>query len=271
MASIGNRKIEAMTDRVILLEGIHNFRDSGGYPVAGGGRLRRGRLWRSGQHHGATDSDLETVCGLGLVAVFDLRGDSERASHPCRRPEGFAARVFQAQTPERRHAPHIAAAQVARQRTPESTRESLRRNYDTICFRPELVAMMRRYVAEVASGSGPTLVNCMAGKDRTGIAVAMLHSALGVGRDDILEDYLLTNTAGDSEARIRAGAETVRAVTGQVDDAVLRVLMGVEAEYLERAFAAIAGRYGSTEAYLEQELGVDGRMREALRAAMVEA
>lgn len=259
-----------MTDRVLALEGIHNFRDAGGYPVAGGGRLRRGQVWRSGQHHGATDSDIARVNDLGLVAVFDLRGDSERESHPCRRPEGFTARVILAKTQERRHAPHVAAAQTARQRTPESTRMGLCRNYDTICFRPELLDMMRRYFAQVASGEGPSLINCMAGKDRTGIAVAMLHSALGVHRDDILEDYLLTNTAGDSEARIRAGAETIRAVTGQIDEDVLRILMGVEAEYLERAFAAVSQRHGSTEAYLEQELGVDARMREALRAAMIE-
>lgn len=260
-----------MTDRVILLEGIHNFRDSGGYPVSSGGRVRTGQLWRSGQHHGASDSDLEIVDRLGLVAVFDLRGDSERESHPCRRPQGFEARVFLAQTPERRHAPHVAAAQTARQRTPESTREGMLRNYDTIAFRPELIAMMRSYVEQVASGEGPSLINCMAGKDRTGIAVAMLHSALGVHRDDVMEDYLLTNTAGDPAARIRSGAETVRAVTGQVDEDVLRVLMGVEAQYLERAFAAIEERYGSTDAFLEQELGADATMRERLQAAMVEA
>ena len=41
-------------DRVLPLEGVHNFRDYGGYAVGGGGRLRRGLLWRSGQHHDAT-------------------------------------------------------------------------------------------------------------------------------------------------------------------------------------------------------------------------
>lgn len=271
MATIGNRKIELMTtDRVLALEGVHNFRDCGGYAVAGGGRLRRGLLWRSGQHHGATDSDLEAIADLGLGSVFDLRTPKEREAHPCRRPQDFEAAVFYCEDPVRAHAPHIAAAETTRQRTAETTRESLVRNYGGICFRPELQIMMRRYFSRLAEGQGPSLINCMAGKDRTGIAVAMLHVSVGVHRDDILEDYLLTNTAGDPEARIAAGAKAIHVITGRLDEAVLRVLMGVEPEYLDAAFAAIEERYGSTDAYLEAALGMDAAARERLRAALVE-
>ncbi|MBB4860104.1 protein tyrosine/serine phosphatase [Novosphingobium chloroacetimidivorans] len=261
-------------DRVLALQGVHNFRDYGGYAVVGGGRLKRGALWRSGQHHGATDADLEAIAALGLAAVFDLRSGRERSSHPCRRPIGFAARIHHAPDPSpdaaRVSAPHIAAAQTARQRTPEGTREGLRRNYERIAFRPELQDMTARLIDAAASGQGPTLVNCMAGKDRTGVAVAMLQLAAGVHRDDVVEDYLMTNTAGDVEARIASGMETIRAVTGQVDEASLRVLMGVEAEYLETAFAAIERDHGSIDAYLEAALGADGAKRERLRGALVE-
>ncbi|VWX54471.1 tyrosine-protein phosphatase [Novosphingobium sp. 9U] len=257
-------------DRVLALQGVHNFRDYGGYAVAGGGRLKRGVLWRSGQHHGATDNDLKAIAALGLTAVFDLRSNRERTSHPCRRPAGFVAQIHHAADPAAVSAPHVAAAQTARQRTPEGTRESLRRNYGSIAFRPELQAMTARLIATAAAGEGPSLVNCMAGKDRTGIAVAMLQLAAGVHRDDVIEDYLLTNTAGDVEARILAGMETIRAVTGQADEASMRVLMGVEAEYLEAAFAAIEDKHGSLDAYLEQTLGADADMRERLREALVE-
>lgn len=270
MATIGNRQIENMTERVLVLEGVHNFRDCGGYAVAGGGRLRRGQLWRSGQHHGATASDLAAIDRLGLASVFDLRTSKERGTHPCRRPQDFAAQVFFADDPVLNHAPHIAAAQAPRQRTAESTREGLVKNYGRMPFRPELQAMIRRYLATMADGEGPSLVNCMAGKDRTGIAVAMLHLALGVHRDDVIEDYLLTNTAGDPEARIASGAATIRAITGQLDDAVLRVLMGVEAEYLETALAAVVERHGAIDRYLEEALGADAALRERLRTSLVE-
>ncbi|MBW8753121.1 MAG: tyrosine-protein phosphatase [Sphingomonadales bacterium] len=261
-------------DRVLPLEGVHNFRDYGGYAIAGGGRLRRGMLWRSGQHHGATESDLARIAALNLAAVFDLRSSKERSAHPCRRPEGFAAEVYFGEDPPARvkqhSAPHVAAAEVPRQRDAASTREGLRRNYGMIAFRPELVAAMRRYLAGLAEGKGPSLINCMAGKDRTGIAVAALHLAAGVHRDDIIADYLLTNTAGDVEARIAAGMATITEVTGQLDPEVLRVLMGVEPEYLESAFAVMAEKHGSTDGYLREVLGVDEAVKARLRAALVE-
>lgn len=262
-------------DRVLALDGVHNFRDYGGYSVAGGGRLRRGLLWRSGQHHGASESDLVRIAALDLASVFDLRSSKERTTHPCRRPEGFAAAVVFGEDPPVRQAghsaPHVAAAQAPRQRDVTSTREGLRKNYGMIAFRPELVAAIRQMLATLAEGRGASLVNCMAGKDRTGIAVAAVHLAAGVHRDDIIADYLLTNTAGDVEARIAAGAATITALTGQLDDEVLRVLMGVEAEYLEGAFAAMAERHGSTDGYLAEVLGVDAALRERLRSALVEA
>ena len=264
-------------DRVLVLEGVHNFRDYGGYSVAGG-RLRRGVLWRSGQHHGATDLDLARIAGLGLTSVFDLRSSKERTFHPCRRPESFAAQVHLSDDPpapaargEGQHAaPHVAAAELRRQRDAASTREGMRANYGKIAFRPELVAMIRRMIAEIAQGRGPSLVNCMAGKDRTGIAVAAVHLAAGVHRDDIIEDYLLTNTAGDIEARIAAGMATIAQVTGRLEPEALRVLMGVEAEYMEAAFAMMAEKHGSTDGYLAEVLGVDDHMRARLRAVLVE-
>lgn len=259
-----------LNDRILLLEGVHNFRDAGGYAVAAGGKMKCAVVWRSGQHHGATDTDLEHIAALGLTSVFDLRTSRERSVHPCRRPQTFAARVFFAKDPDLRHAPHLAAAQTTRQRTAQSTRESLTRNYGGICFRPELQAMIRDWFDELARGRGPSLVNCMAGKDRTGIAVAMLHAALGIHRDDIMADYLLTNSAGNVKARIASGAEAIRAITGQLDDAVLQVLMGVEPDYLEAAWQAVEERYGTFDAYLEQALGVDAVKRERMLAALVE-
>lgn len=260
-------------DRVLKLEGVHNFRDYGGYAVSGGGRLKRGLLWRSGQHHRATDSDLAAIADLGLVAVFDLRSSQERTNEPCRRPAGFGAVIYESDDPvhQPRTAPHIAVATQSRERTPESTRQGMVRNYARMCFRPELRAMASRMLSELTAGDGPSLVNCMAGKDRTGIAVAMVQLAAGVHRDDVIADYVLTNTAGNVEARIAAGIETIKAMSGDLDEEILRVLMGVEPEYLESAFASVEAEHGSIEAYLAEMLGADDALRERLRAALVEA
>lgn len=262
-------------ERVLELQGVHNFRDFGGYGVAEGGRLKRGLLWRSGQHHGATEDDLAQIAALGLADVFDLRSSVERNSHPCRRPDGFSAIVYLSDDPQP-HAPRIAAPHMAaaadttRQRDAASTREGMRRNYGAIAFRPELIAMMRQQLAVLAEGRGPSLVNCMAGKDRTGIAVAMIQLATGVHRDDVVADYLLTNVAGDVEARIAAGADTFKATARKMDPEVVRVIMGVEPEYMESAFAMIAEKHGSIDGYLGEVLGVDNALRGKLREQLVE-
>ena len=104
----------------------------------------------------------------------------------------------------------------------------------------------------------------------TGIAVAMVQLAAGVHRDDVIADYVLTNTAGDVEARIAAGAETIKAVARRMDPEILRVIMGVEPEYLESAFVTIAEKHGSLDGYLRDVLGVDDALRERLREHLVE-
>ena len=257
-------------DRVLPLQGVHNFRDFGGYAVAGGGRLKRNLLWRSGQHFGASDADLAAIAALGLADVFDLRSSKERELHPCRRPDGFSAAIYLSEDPTVIAAPHLAMAVITKQRDAASTREGMRRTYGAIAYRPELIAMIRRYLGVLAEGRGPSLVNCMAGKDRTGVAVAMIQLAAGVHRDDVIADYMLTNSAGDVEARIAAGAEAIRAVARQMDPATLRVIMGVEPEYLEAAFAVIAEKHGSLDGYLRDVLGVDDRMRGSLREQLVQ-
>ncbi len=258
--------------RVIPMAGVHNFRDYGGYTLVGGGRLKRGMLWRSGQHNGATDDDLDKVAAVGLASVFDLRTSKERALYPCRRPDGYAGEVHFSADPDRpKFAPHIEAARgFAGARDAGFIHEMMSDTYTRIAFRPELLAMTRGHAKALSEGKGPSLINCMAGKDRTGVAVAAIQLAAGVHRDDVMADYLLTNTAGDSEARIRKGMETVRGVNGDISDEAARAIMGVEPEYLEAAFAAIDERHGSIDAWLAEALGLDEAARDQLRAAIAE-
>ncbi len=253
-------------DRVLNFEGVHNFRDYGGYAVSSGGAVRRGLLWRSGQHFEASDDDLATIDALNLAHVFDLRSDRERVSHPCRRPSGFSATIHTVSDDTANQAPHVSSAR----RDAATTRANMVRSYQGIAFRPLLIDMVKNMVVRLANGDGSSLVNCMAGKDRTGFAVAMVHHALGVHHDDILSDYLLTNSAGDPEARIAAGHRTVSHLIGDADIEAVRVLMGVEAEYLDTAWTAMCERHGSVDAYQQQVLGIDVTMRERLRKALVE-
>ncbi|MFN3423357.1 MAG: tyrosine-protein phosphatase [Novosphingobium meiothermophilum] len=262
--------------RVIPLSGIHNFRDYGGY-AARAGRLRRGVLWRSGHHSEATEDDLAQVARIGLATVIDLRGDSERRQNPCRRPPGFAGEVLfhpgetamQAGGAPGRAVHEEAAAEV---RSAADARRAMEALYRTLPYRPVLVGTFRLYMRALAEKSCPSLLHCLAGKDRTGLAAALVHHLLGVHRDDAMADYLLTNSAGNAEARIEAGARHVREGFGRdMEDAAIRVLMGVEPAFLDTALGAIAESHGSLEAYAADVLGVSSDLLAAMERNLVEA
>jgi protein tyrosine/serine phosphatase len=133
-----------------------------------------------------------------------------------------------------------------------------------------LVRSLTLYFEALATRDGASLLHCLAGKDRTGLAVALLHRLLGVHEDDVMADYLLTNAAGDQKRRIAAAGDSIRERYGaQITDAAIETLMGVDAGYLHAATRSIADRFGSTERYAEDVLGVDAARREALRERLI--
>nr|WP_137678665.1 tyrosine-protein phosphatase [Parerythrobacter lutipelagi] len=261
------------TDRALPLEGVHNFRDYGGYATSGGSRMKRGLLWRSGQHLEATDADLKAIAALDLQHVIDFRGRSERTSYPCRRHADFAADVVFYDGETAALAPHVEAAEgVLDVGAAHAKMEAL---YARLPQREPVLYVMRRYFEVLSKGpgqdGGPSLVHCLAGKDRTGMAVALLHHAVGVHPDDAMEDFLLTNTVGNIDARIAAGAVAVREKWGNLSDDTIRVLMGVDERYLVAMRKAVEAEHGSLDAFLKDVLGVTQERREALRLHLTEA
>ncbi len=251
-----------MDERVIPLWGIHNLRDYGGYSMRDGATLKRGLLWRSGQHVDATADDLEAISNLHLATIIDLRSDSERELFPCARHPRFAAEVRFASDNalgENQAAPHVEAARFVR--TPEDAARAMTHLYSLMPWRPYLVEIYRLYFEALANREGASLLHCLAGKDRTGVAAAVLHHLMGVHPDDIMADYLLTNQAGNIDRRIAAGAKTVRSNFGpEMEESAVRVLMSVQEDFLIAAFDAMRERYGSVEAYARDVLGVDDAM-----------
>lgn len=258
-----------MNNRVQPFVGINNFRDYGGYASSHGGQLKTGVLWRSAQHGEASEADLAAVDALGLATVIDLRGPSERDAKPCLRPEGFAAQVFTYPEETAGLALHTEAANGVA--TAAEARAAMIRLYDGIAFRPNLVPMLRLYFLVLLRAEGPNLVHCVAGKDRTGFAVAMLHHALGVHPDEIMADYLLTNHASKLEQRLAAGVFREMPRYAAQNEETVRALWGVEEAYLATALAAIVQRHGTIDAYLEAVLGVDAEMQDRLRGLYLES
>jgi len=255
-------------DRVLPLSGMHNFRDYGGYAGADGAHVKTGKLYRSAHPYGATEQDLTKVLALKLAAVVDLRGASERVTSPSPWPHDFSAQVIETNDETASLAPHLKA--IRGSVSTEQAVTAMTVGYRGMPFQPILVDLFTRNFAALATVEQPALIHCMAGKDRTGLGVALVHHLLGVHHDDMMADYLLTNTVGDTEARIAAGVKAGLGVrTDGTSEAVIRVMMMVQPAYLDAAFAAIDERHGSVDAYLRDVLAVDDTRRETIRARLL--
>ena len=257
--------------RLVVLEGVENFRDFGGYATASGARLRAGRLYRSASHGRATDADLEAIHALNIAVVVDLRRKHERLRDPSRRHDAFAAEVVEnddaGEAEDDSWVAHITSSDL----TEDSFRDYMFRYYRDAPFNPRMVDLYQRYFEVLARADGPVLIHCAAGKDRTGILAALTHHVTGVHRDDMMADYLATNDPARAARRLPIVTEAIRELTGRTPpEAAVRVAMGVEAAYLEMALAAMSERCGGIDEYLSSILGVDEARRRALEARLTE-
>jgi len=254
-------------------DAVPNFRDAGGLPTVDGGRVRTGVLYRSGHLAGASPADLERLSGIGVRVIVDLRRDGDIAVEGENRvPDGarivripigdvdstlgvdvrslFAAgdvdAIHRAFPPGAAHAMMMRGARVG---------------VEDELFRMRYASALR---AVVEADGVPTLVNCSAGKDRTGWTVALVLLAVGVDREDVVAEYLRSNDAARPEPP-RAAAVPVG-----LDRSRLEPLFGVRAEYIENAFAAAEEGWGSMDAFLEQGAGLRDTDRQRLRDALVD-
>jgi protein tyrosine/serine phosphatase len=250
---------------VHTFEAIHNFRDCGGYPAAGGRAMRRGKLYRSAHYPRATETDLAAMRKLGLSTIVDLRRPQEREFHPSPRWPEFNTRIVT--HPGRDDMvlpPHLAAFERAGESGAEA-RAAMTQIYRDMPLDPMFLELMRDYFAVLAEADGAVLVHCAAGKDRTGVAVALTHHMLGVNDADMWTNYLATN---ESVAARFADAGPMRDFLARegraVSDAAIRTILGVEEGYLRAAFATMDAEYGSRDGYLEDAVGVTPAQRAAI-------
>ena len=101
---------------------------------------------------------------------------------------------------------------------------------------------------------------CVAGKDRTGLAAALLLTALGASRDTVYDDYLLTNTYWEMPT------DVLREESDEVREAVFTA----DPQYLRAAFTAMSEYYGSAESFVQNVLGLNPERREDLLGQLVE-
>ncbi len=192
--------------------------------------MKWGLLFRSGSMHGLTPADFDYLGRLGIRTVCDFRDVHERAAEPVTWPSGQAPEIFADDYDMTRSS--ILSMKDAGHWDAEQTRQMMASTY------PRLLTLFngqyQRMFQQLLAHQVPLAFNCSAGKDRTGVAAALLLTALGVPRETVVQDYLLTNEYLDSGKLLKAGAVT--GDWGKLPLPVQKTLMGGRAElYRSRA------------------------------------
>lgn len=240
-----------------------NFRDVGDIPTRSGQRVRTGVLYRSEGPRNLGPAQRAELDRLDIKAIFDLRSAVERDADP-HAWQGEACSVLHLDIGHDLRAGGAIEWDRLRN-TPDATtaQDIMIQNYLAI---PEaLLAHWAPAFGAMLDGRVPALINCTAGKDRTGVAVALILELLGVERDAIVADYLRSTIFGDNMKATGQIEEGFRENLGFVpNEAVIDALVGVHRAYLETAFDSLDRGWDGIDAYFEAG-GIDVAQREAVR------
>ncbi|MET8543572.1 tyrosine-protein phosphatase [Kitasatospora sp. NPDC004799] len=242
-----------MTTRHLSFDALHNFRDLGGYPAAGGRSVRWGLVYRSDSLGKLrSPEDLDRLRALGVRTVIDLRYPWEIAAKG-RVPE-FEGLEYHNLSIE--HRPYD-QAEIDPELDPW---RYLADRFAEVA--EDGVKEIRQALDVITAAEAPVVFHCASGKDRTGLIGALLHTLLGVGEDDIAADFALTELATPHLLAEWHAAHPGRTLRwpgyGRAPETVIRL-----------ALADLAARHGSVEAYLTSTLGIDRAQIDTLRARLL--
>jgi protein-tyrosine phosphatase len=240
-----------LSQRHIPLNGASNFRDLGGYVGHEGRTVQWRKIFRSDHLASLHEQDVSQLKTLGIERSFDFRGVQESQA------QSYAWPGIE------RHSLSIEPTVVQRLQAQQLTGRPL-------SAADALDAMQATYREFVKSDShrfaelfehllakpDPLLFHCTAGKDRTGLAAALILSALGVSEQDIWQDYLLTNQL---YKRNHTGATTLA-------PEVLKIVWQVQESFLKASLEVIQQDHGGMHNYLSQQLKLSPAALQKLRS-----
>jgi protein-tyrosine phosphatase len=259
--------------RVLPLEGGRNFRDLGGYETEDGRHVRWGRLFRSGALAQLTLSDYRHISSLGIRVICDFRSKAERADEPTRWLADPAPRFLAWDGAIQEEESPLIAALAADDASQEMVREAMAELYRHI---PYVFADRYRELLEVLeSGEAPLAFHCSAGKDRAGVAAALLLTALGVQRETIVEDYAMSDKVVDYMALIDAAdpqrvSESSIAYLLQLPRELLAPILWSDPMYIVTMFDELESNHGSAMAFIHDKLRFSQEAIASLRSLYLE-
>jgi len=243
---------ETSFSRVLTLDGGINFRDLGGYVNAQGKTVKWRKLLRCGHLANLSKGDIDALEKLSVTQVHDFRRQEEQSQSPSAAVRADFIDDYQ-----------ISIGDISRfweflfegELTPESSHQLVVNSYGS-CI-SAIITPFSRFMQEILeNANNASIFHCSAGKDRTGMAAALLLSALDVPRETIVEDYLLTQKHYDSTKLVEIIEGHLRAAeVSSWDRAWLTPYVSVHRDNIIAFLDSIEGEYGSVKGFLKQGLG----------------
>ena len=244
----------ALTEtRLVPLDGGINFRDIGGYINNQGRTVKWRKIMRCGHLANLTDADLDVLEEIGVSQIHDFRRVDEQTQNPSCAIRAEFVDDYQ-----------ISIGDISRfweflfegELSAESSHQLVVNSYRS-CIQVVIPAFSRFMRHIVDNAENASVFHCSAGKDRTGMAAALILSALDVPRETIIEDYMLTVEHYDSDKLIAIVEEHLRAAKVESwDREWLMPYCSVHQDNIVAFLDAIESNYGDVKNYLISALGL---------------
>ena len=235
--------IDDYLERHYPFEGCFNFRDIGGYHNQDGQKVKKGLYFRAGRQDRMTDKDLAQLSELNISTQIDLRKQEEVLDQGRGPLEAMGANYINiAVIPE--------GGSDKLNKLVGDTGISGKRYLGYLEFGP--TSWLRLFGILAEQENLPVLLHCTAGKDRTGVSTAFLLSVLGVSREVIEADYLLTNLDTERQADF---IESTVGYPEEYDREKMITIAGVPQDAMKDFLDGVESKWGSVVEYL-QKIGI---------------
>ena len=251
--------------RLLPMDGAFNTRELGGYKTTDGKSVKWGMLFRSDKLSDISENDQLYLQSLGIKRIVDFRSEGEKTEDPDIIPEG----INYIETPI--NVDGAMRSKIEAVLKGETNKEVKSFLVDANKeFVTNYTSVYEDFLRGLIDEDGPTLFHCTAGKDRAGFAAAITLIALGVSKEDVIEDYMKTNIF--TKDKIDEMIDKIKLMSlYQADAEILRPLIGVERIYIETAFKTAEEKYGSLENFIREGLNISDEEIQILRNKFVES
>ena len=251
--------------RLLPMDGSHNTRELGGYKTTDGKSVKWGMLYRSDKLSDISETDQQYLKNLGIKKIVDFRSEDEKIEDPNIIPDGIKYIEMPISVDGAMRSKIEAVLKGETDKEVKSFLIDANKEFVT-----DYTGVYEDFLRGLIDEDAPTLFHCTAGKDRAGFAAAITLIALGVSREDVINDYMKTNAF--TKERIEEILNQIELMSlYQADAEILRPLIGVEKIYIETAFETAEEQYGSLENFIRVGLNISDEDIQKLRNKYLES